>query len=180
MAPPADDQSERARELEEWALAQKRERVRNPDSDEAKRTLALHKDITEKLQTLYAKPQQGGEEDMGDESFEIDEPPSHTQEPTEETMLLWNDLTKQNRIFPADITNYEREVDAILSRNIGKKQLEAWLTSAFNEAKYSYYEWTTQVNDLPGLSEKHEKREQVMKMVQRKIQAKLDKLAMEF
>lgn len=168
-------QIERARELEELAWVERRERVRdNPSSEEAKEMYAVHEEITQKLKTLYTEPQ--GEEDPEDERFQI---PSRTQEPTEDTMMLWNELIRSNRtVFPSPMTEYEKEADAILSQNIGKEQLELWLQAAFEEAKRSNFESTTLANDGSGRDEHHQKREQVMKMVQQKIQAKLD--AMEF
>jgi hypothetical protein len=62
------------------------------------------------------------------------------------------------------------------SRNVGKEQLDAWMVSAMNEAAHSNFEWTSQVHDPDADVDQHQKRENVMKMVQRKITAKLKAL----
>ena len=70
--------------------------------------------------------------------------------------------------------NYVGEVDDILSRNVSKEQLEAWLQSAFDEAEYSHEQWSSRANDLPDPGDYDFKRELVMKMVHEKISEKLE------
>ena len=175
LAPLANDErsesvraryEELAREIQELERA----RVRDPSSTESKERLALHTEITEKLERMY--PDAYGLK-PGDASLEIDEPPSSSEELAEETKGPWDELTRRTRIFPRDVVEYEGEVDEILSRNVGTEQLEEWLQSAFDEAEYSYEEWTSQANDVPDPGDFHYKREQVMKMVQQKIREKL-------
>ena len=51
------------------------------------------------------------------------------------------------------------------------------MASAFNEAGYSNFEWTTQVSDPDAADvDQHQKRENIMRMVQARITAKLKEL----
>lgn len=160
MAPLTDDD-----------LRLERERVHDPSSVEAREKLALHTELTRQIEDIY--PKEKGEE-LGDASLAINEPPSSSEEPTKETIGRWNELTRRGRMFVRDVMAYEPEVNEILSRNVGKEQLRAWLNSAFQEASRSYLEWTSRANDVPDPGDFDFKREQVMKMVQEKISKKLE------